>query len=300
MTKRLRRRNDDHAPVLATPWATRLLRYGLWTLVAVGALGGLVAAVRPSTTVVQQAAHQADAEPSGLGGVAELAVRDWLLHEGRPAPGSNDTLTVDAVATVATRRVTSDYWAATVAASVRPADTTEATVWFLEVGLTETDHGPRPVGRPAIVPAPVTLTAAEPASLTLTVPHPGDPVATTAEAFLRALLTGAGDAVRYVAPDVDIAPLEDAPFTEVRLERIAVIEAKPNTSRVRVSISGTTDQQIVFDLVYELTLHERDGRWEVAAMNGAPSPPAAGPPRSSTTTTPASTTTSTGAASPGA
>jgi hypothetical protein len=297
--KRLRRRNDDHAPVLATPWATRLLRYGLWTLVAVGALGGLVAAVRPSTTVVQQAAHQADAEPSGLRGVAELAVRDWLLHEGRPAPGSSDTLTVDAVATVATRRVTSDYWAATVAASVRPADTPAATVWFLEVGITETDHGPRPVGRPAIVPAPVTLTAAEPASLTLTVPHPGDPVATTAEAFLRALLTGAGDAIRYVAPDVDIAPIEDAPFTAVRLERIAVIETEPDTSRVRVSISGTTDQQIVFDLVYELTLHERDGRWEIAAMNGAPSPAAARPQRSSTTTTPASTTT-TGAASPGA
>lgn len=285
--------------MLGTPWATRLLRYGLWSLVAVGALGGLVAAVRPSTTVVEQATHHADAEPYGLSGVAELAVRDWLLHDGRPAPGSKDTLTVDAVATVATRRVMSDYWAATVAASVRPADAPAATVWFLEVGITETEHGPRPVGRPAIVPAPVTLTAAEPASLTLTVPHLGDPVATTAEAFLRALLTGAGDAVRYVAPDVDIPPLEDAPFTEVRLERIAVIQTEPDTSRVRVSISGTTEQQITFDLVYELTLHERDGRWEIAAMNGAPTPATAGPQRSSTTTTPATTTT-TGAASPGA
>jgi hypothetical protein len=286
--------------VLATPWHTRCLRYGLWTLVAAGALGGLVAAVRPSTTVVQQAAGHADAEPSGLSGVAELAVRDWLLHEGRPTPGSNDTLTVDAVATVATRQVSSDYWAATVAARLRPADATAATVWFLEIGITETDHGPRPVGRPAIVPAPVTLTAVEPASLTLTVPHPDDPVATTAEAFLHALLTGAGDPVRYVAPDVDIQPIEDAPFTEVRLERIAVIETEPDTSRVRVSISGTTAQQIVFDLVYELTLHERDGRWEVTAMNGAPTRAVAGPQRSSTTTTPASTTSTTAAASPGA
>jgi len=281
--------------------AARLARWGLWALVAAGALGGLVAAVRPATTsVVRPATEPADGEPSGLSGVAELAVRDWLLHEGQPSPGTGDALAVEAVATVATRQVTADYWAATVAASVRPAGGAAATIWFLELGVADTGSGPRPLGRPAIVPAPVTLTAAEPASMTLTVPPAGDPIATTAERFLSALLTGAGDPVRYVAPGAHIAAIKDPPFTEVRLERIAVVGADPATTRVRVAVRGTTAERFAFDLVYELALRERDGRWEVTSISGAPTRPSRKATRPSTTTTPASTTSTSGSASPGA
>ncbi|HUP86840.1 MAG TPA: conjugal transfer protein [Acidimicrobiales bacterium] len=272
----------------------------MWTLVASGALGGLFAAVRPSTTVVQQAAHVAYSEPAGLGGVAEMAVRVWLLNEGRPAQGSKVALAVDAVATVATRRVASGYWAATVAASVRPSDAEAATVWFLEVGITDSGHGPRPVGRPAIVPAPITLAPLEPSPLTLAVPPPDDPIAATAQAFLQSLLSGEGDPTRYVSPNADIPAIEAAPFREVRLERIAVVEAEHGTRRVRVVVGGTTAEQIVFELFYELTLGERDGRWEVTAISAATTMPAPGPPKPASETRPASETATTAVASPGA
>lgn len=258
---------------LATPLGQRLARYGLWTLVGAAGLGGLVAAVRPSTTVVQEAAPVVAPTPAGLSGVAEVTVRDWLLHEGRPAPGSDVGLAVDAVSTVATRRVASGFWAATVAASVRPAGAETATLWFLELGIFDGGNGTRPVGLPAIVPAPFALVPLEPSSLALAVPAPDDPVAATAEAFLRSLLSGEGDPIRYVAPNADIQPIADAPFEEVRLERVAVVRADRDARRVRVTVSGTTVEQIVFDLFYELVLTEREGRWEVTAMSAVTAPP---------------------------
>ena len=278
---------DGRTPRLATPVGQRLVRYGLWILVGAAGLGGLVAAVRPSTTVVQEATPVVAPTPAVLGGVAEVTVRDWLLLEGRPAPGSEVALAVDAVSTIATRRVASGFWAATVAASVRPGGAETATLWFLEVGISDGGHGPRPVGRPAIVPAPFVLAPLEPSSLTLAVPAPDDPVAATAEAFLRSLLSGEGDPTRYVAPNADIQPIADAPFREVRLERVAVVRAEPDARRVRVAISGTTVEQIVFDLFYELVLTERDGRWEVTAMSAATAPPSPGSKEASTTASPA-------------
>lgn len=267
---------------------------------ACGAIGGLVAVVRPSTTIVMQAANVAEAEPAGLGGVAEMAVRVWLLDEGRPGPGERAALAVDAVSTVATRRIASGYWAATVAASVRPAGAEATTVWFLEVGITDRGHGPRPVGRPAIVPAPISLAPLEPSPLTLAVPSPDDPIAATAEAFLRSLLTGDGDATRYVAPNADVSPIEEAPFTEVRLERIAVLVAEPAFRRTRVAISGSTADRAVFDVFYELTLAERDGRWEVTAISGAPTLPSRSSQQSSTTPRPALAPVDRTVSSPGA
>lgn len=284
---------------MATPLGARLLRWGLWALVAVGAVGGIAGAVRPRPTVVHHAAVQTAAAPAGLTGVAELVAREWLVGGGRPTePGSSQSLTVDAVAVVAVRQIDSDYWAVTVAAYLRSANDVPGTTWFLEVGVADTERGPRPVGQPAIVPAPVTLTASDPASLALTVPQPGDPVATTTEAFLHALLTGAGDPVRYVAPGVDIRPIDDPPFTDVRLERFAILERHPGATRVRVALTGTTTAHVDFDVAYELTLAERDGRWEITAMNGAPTP-ARNRPRRPTTTAPTAPSTTT-SATPGA
>lgn len=300
MNHQRKRSDTDRPPSLATPLVTRLLRCGLWTLVATGALSGIVSAVRPSTTVAQQTPRLAEVEPAGLSGVAEMATRDWLLHEGRSSPGSDVTLAVDAVSTIASRQLANDYWAAVVAASVRRADAEAPTVWFLEVGITDRGHGLRPVGHPAIVPPPITLAAVEPMALTLTVPHPDDPIAATADAFLRSLLSGAADPTRYVAPNADIPPMQDAPFTEVRLERIAVVEAEPDATRVRVAISGSTIERIAFDLFYELTLAQRDGRWEVTAMSGAPTASARVREQPSTSVSPESKTSITPAASPGA
>ena len=267
---------------------------------AAGAVGGLLGAVRPTTTVIQPTAERANALPPGVTGTAELAVRDWLIGEGRPSrAGAPSTLSVDEVAAVATREIDSGYWAVTVGASIREARSTP-THWYLEIGIVLTDGAPRPVGQPAIVPSPTTLVALDVATLTLTAPAPDDPAAATAAAFLGALLTGDGDPVRYAAPDADIAQLEHPPFADVVLRRMAVVAESPNLV-ARVAVTGTTSDGLAFDLLYELTLGERDGRWEVLAMTGAPAratPARTGP--ASTVPDVSSTTSTTTAPSPGA
>lgn len=267
--------------------------------VAGGAVGGLFAAIRPTTTVIQPAAERATALPPGVTGTAELAVRDWLIDEGRPARGGATTaLSVDAVAAVATREIDSNYWAVTVGATIRDPSSAP-THWYLEMGVVVTEDGPRPVGHPAFVPPPTTLAALDVETLTLTVPSPDDPAAAAAAAFLGALLTGDGDPVRYVAPDADIGRLEHPPFVEVVLQRMAVVEDSPNLV-VRAAVTGTTPDGLAFDLLYELTLGERDGRWEVLAMAGAPAHTRQVRAGSSPPIPPVSSTTSTTAPSPGA
>lgn len=304
MNWRSQRRDDDRppAPALATPAAIRAVRCALWLLVAAGASGGILAAVRPTTTVIHAAAEEPTALAPGVLGTAELAVRDWLVGEGRPSrAGTPTTLSVDEVAAVATRELHSDYWSVTVGTTVRHAASPTPSHWYLEVGVAVTGDGPRPVGHPAFVPPPTTLTPLDVTTLTLTVPAPGDPAAATAAAFLDALLTGDSDPVRYVAPDGDIGQLDQPPFAEVVLERMAVIADAPNLV-TRVAVTGTTPDGIAFDLIYELTLAERDGRWEVLAMTGAPTRATAtrATVQSSTTQDISPTTTTTTAPSPGA
>jgi hypothetical protein len=296
---RSQQRDDDRGSVLATPIAVRAVRCALWLFVAAGAIGGLFATLRPNTTVIQPAAQQTVALPPGVTGTAELAVHDWLVGEGRPArAGALSALAVEAVAAVATREIETDYWAITVGATVSDASSTP-THWYLEIGVVVTDTGLRPVGHPAFVPAPATLAALDVPTLTLTVPAPDDPAAATAAAFLGALLTGAGDPVRYVAPDADIGQLEHPPLTEVVLQRMAVVEDEPNLV-VRAAVTGTTSTGLAFDLLYELTLGERDGRWEVLAMTGAPGRSTTAGTRPTSTVPTVSSTTSTTAPTPGA
>jgi hypothetical protein len=291
--------DDDRPSVLATPLAVRAVRCALWLLVATGALGGLFAATRPTTTVIQPAVEQGAALPPGVAGTAELAVRDWLNGEGRPArAGAPSAPSVDAVAAVATREIDTDYWAVTVGATIRDASS-NPTHWYLEIGVLVTDGGPRPVGAPAFVPPPTTLNALDVATLTLTVPAPDDEAAATAAAFLSALLTGAGDPVRYVAPEATIGELEHPPFAHVVLQRTAVVQDAPNLV-VRVAVTGTTPDGLAFDLLYELTLGERDGRWEVLAMTGAPARSSRVRTGPDSTVPRVSSTTSTTAPTPGA
>lgn len=292
MKARLRRHNEAATPRISTPTAARLVRLALWAFVAIGALGGIAGALRPTPTVVQRAADQTDLPPAGISGIAELAVRDWLNTSGHSLTRSAaDGVIVDSVTTVAVRSLASDYWAVTVAAA--PHVEAQST-WYLEVGIADGVAGPRPVGSPAFVPPPVTLTPTDATGPSPAIPKPGDPVAATTEAFLRALLAGVGDPVRYVAPDAGIPPMNAAPFTDIRLDRLAVLERSERSARVRAAITATT-AALEFDVIYELALRERDGRWEVTAITGAPSRRRDAPSPSSTTTS-----TSTPAATPGA
>lgn len=289
---------------MAAPWAARLTRIGLWTLVGAGALGGLLAAVRPTTTVVEPAAHQQAPPPDGIAGVAEIAARQWLTGEARAdRPASSDpTLAVDAAAAIAVREITADYWAVTVAAVLRGPTSNTPTVWYLEIGVTRTKDGLRPVGSPAVVPGPNDATPLPGAAARFASPAQDDPLAATAEAFLRALLAGAGDPVRYVAPDAAISAIDQAPFVDLTVERTAVLESDPTQTLLRVTVNATTADGVELETAYELVLVERDGRWEIDALSGAPTLPRARAGRSAgstpATTVPPSTTTA--APSPGA
>ena len=293
------RRSRPPQPTSAPPiWSTRLLRLSLWALVLVGAGGGACAAARPTPTAAPPPTAPTTTAPPGLDGVAELAAREWLLDQSRPErPDLANRLTVENTSVVATRRAGVHVWTVTVAATLRHADGTPAT-WYLDVGVTSTTSGLRPVGAPAVVPPPADTTPLLPRSVALQVPAPDDQIASTAEAFLGALLAGRGDPVRYASPDARPFPPFGEPFTDLELERIGVLSHDGERTRIRVAVRATTPDGIAFDLVYELDLRSRDGRWEVESLSGASRPSADRTEPSSASTT--SITASTVARTPGA
>ena len=178
-----------------------------------------------------------------------------------------------------------DYWAVTVAADVRvtedpaaeevdesddDAQGREAPVrWLLEVGVLRSGGALTVVGPPAVVSSPpspeVDLRPLEAS------PERDDPMTTTAESFLRSLLTGAGEVGRYTAPGSSVSPLTPAPFETVTVEGVGIVRADPATSTIRVDASAITAAEVEVSLSYELVMAERDGRWEVKALSGAPS-----------------------------
>jgi hypothetical protein len=274
---------------LASPLAVRLTRVVLWALVALGGAGGLVGALRSAPSVAERAAPRETLPPT-LAGVAETAARRWLANpEPNTLPSTSPRLTVDAVSAIAIRPVTADYWAVAVLAVVRPTAAAAAREWYLVVGVAAVGDALRPVGEPAIVPAPSDLRPVEPAADTERVLASDDPMAATATAFLRALLTGNADPVRYAAPGTHIAAIAEPPFAEITVDRVAVTGTDGAGSRLRVSLAATTAARSSFDLTYEVAMAQRAGRWEVTALHGAPSRPPVRARPPATTSTAAST-----------
>ena len=278
----------------------RATHWGLWTLVALGALGGCVGLLRPTSAAPAAEPTNSPAQlpvPPQVPGFAELAVRSWI------EPGEHDValesyfvggsetanrgtppaLEVGTTSVVAVDSVRDDYWAVTVAAEVRELDDAGAVVstgtWFVEIGMVEVDGALAAIGTPALVPAPSVAT-----DLRLAGPEPrarlaGDPVADAIEGLLTALLTGDGDLTRYLAPDTELAPISPPPFTVVTIERLASSETSAGGEIVRVLASAVTaggNEQL---LGYELVLVERAGRWEATSLTGAPTLEATPPSR---------------------
>ena len=326
---------DPQRTMAVRPHAQLAARVGLWALVALGALGGLVGLLRPSTPAVEpsDAGGSSDVTPPEVAGFGELAVITWVQAEGDGAEEALDPLYVidpasdsgsagkrrvngDATA-VATREVSDEYWAVTVAAPVDEyTDGAWHSVgtWYLEVGVARTDDGLVAISEPAIVPAPTEPESApEPAGDGLGVPSQDDEdMATTVDGFLNALMAGNGDVSRYLAPGVEILPVTPPPFAEVRLQRWDVEDAGEGAVRVRLAAKATSAGGVPRTVSYELGLAERAGRWEVTSLSGAPtiegegdSPPAttgttAEPSATSSPTTAEPTTTVSFASEPGA
>lgn len=315
--------------VPARPGAQLAARIGLWGLVGLGAVGGLVGLLRPSSpeTTATAEGDGSGTVPVEVAGFAEVAVTAWLEFDGGdrgeeeldalyavdPPSAASDTgrRRVGVTNVVGARPLGEHYWAVTVAAPVdeyveerwRAAGT-----WYLEVGVVAEGGTMTAVTEPALVPAPAAPEEPpRPAGGGLGVPGSDDEaMAATVQGFLAALVAGDGDVSRYLAPDVEIVPVTPAPFAEVTLQRWAVEELGDDQARVRVSARGVSAGGVPRTVNYELGLAQRAGRWEVTSLSGAPTlhdedgrpaPTTAG----SSTTAPAVTTTSPSIASePGA
>lgn len=264
----------------------------LWALVVCGALAGVVGLARSGAAESQGAPVLRDeprVAPGEVLGTAEWAVRVSLAgpdpatassvvvdRAGRPR-GSATGVDVVAATAIRAEPVEDGYWAVVVATDVRPAERDVIFRWFLEIGIAETGSGPVAVSDPALVPAPV----APVGSVEVTGPGPGrpdrsGPVTETVSSFLTALVTGDPAVNRWTAPGVDVWPAAGpGVFGEVELTGIAVTRHPGNAATARAELSVEMDDESVVVFAYTVELVEREGRWEVTEVGGAP--PISGP-----------------------
>jgi hypothetical protein len=266
---------------------------GLWAMVGVGGLGGVAGLVGFAVTSPAAAPAPVDSVPSvpsEVAGFAQLAIGAWLgagpldeteldslylvdpeVSVDEPRQRAHSTAVVEA------RQVSAGYWAVIVAANVddlQPdGDWAPAGLWFLEVGVIEDSAGGLIVAAEPGFVAPPQGPARSPKLLSPSLRPPGpddSAVVDTVNGYLAALLTGQGDAARYVAPEAATGVPTSPPFRAVTVDRLAITEIDNSTLRVRLSAIATSASDIRRSLSYELTLKARDGRWEVAGISGAP------------------------------
>jgi hypothetical protein len=296
------------------PWAQRAARSGLWGLIGLSAIGGVAGLLRP--TGIKSLPTPAPIEwpvPAYVTGFAEYAVRSWLaatpelngpldaLFLDPPEPSDRHALHPMAVTAIGARPESDGYWAVTVAAVVESLEVPvgQATTLFFEIGIVESDDILAAAATPALVAAPPSTVGSRPAPTFSA--EAGDPIAATLEGFFRSLLVGDGDISRYLAPGTVINAVVPAPF--VHTEVIALSERRAEHDVVvRVELGAAAADGAEWTLGYEVSLVERDDRWEVSSISGAPAvtPTTAEERSPQVAPDPTATTSATVAASPGA
>lgn len=263
--------------------------------------------------------------PAAVAGTAERIVAEWLtateadqellddLFVEAPSVGNPGAhmLEVRDVTTVSGRRLADGYWAVTVAADVvdaepeegDPGATEEAMeeaaggapeeesregTWYLDIGIVgQVDGGLVALAAPSVMPGPP---AAEPdwnvGDVTFGDASEGDPVVTTVQGFLSAMLTGDGDPSRYAAPGAQMRAANPAPFAEVTVQEIATDEMDDGRLWVLAQVVGTTRGGVSQIFVYDLIVTQRVDRWEVDTLSGVPTVLREAPPPETTTTRP--------------
>jgi hypothetical protein len=275
-------------------------RIALWGLVGAGALGGVVAGVRPVPVASPPHAPVEVVPDPSVVGFAELATERWVAQAGdasgvssldplaAPEPGGRGGFAaMGRGLAVATRHVRAGRWAVTVAIDVVERVHDQALApqrWFVEV-LVERDAAGRSAlaAAPGLVAAPA-IGSSEQGPLWRS-PGRDDPLAGTVTGFAGALLAGAGDVSRYVAPGTVVEAVSPPPFASVTLERIATEVVSADLVHVRALVRGRTASSNDVFASYDLDLRRRAGRWEIAAVTGAAAHGT--PARRSTTSQPA-------------
>ncbi|TGB07394.1 conjugal transfer protein [Streptomyces sp. MZ04] len=256
---------------------TRLVRLGVWALVASGPLLGLMAFVAssgPAQGVDKPTAVPTPASPVGPTGFAELFVSAYLqagqgterdlapYYSGSVAlavkPGSR-TATQSTV--IASGEVQPGYWSITVAADVTAQDgkgkPKRLGVQYFRVGIQAT--GPVSAGGTATsatattgytatsLPAQVAAPAAlKPGALAYESDRGSsstDPAVDTAKGFLAAYLTGTSELDRYASPGARLKAISPAPYAEVKVT--AVQDDATSAGQQKVPADGTVLHQLV-------------------------------------------------------
>lgn len=278
---------------------------GLLALQRVGAPAGEVQAPEVPVDVVT-------GDPVGPGGFAELFVTSYLETDSEAAsdvlaafyPGAADEplhaasgtpQRAEHVAVVGSEEVADGYWSVTIAAQVAETDDEEeeaagetsdggSRLRYFQVPVAADDGGWVAVAYPAEIAAPPVEEEAPDLGYTPVTLLDSDPATATVQQFLAAYLAGGGDVSRYLSPDTDLAPVTPAPYAAVQITGLAVRgeaprqgEALPMTAGARVQLLVTAEAQtpggVLRPLSYALVLAERDGRWEIAALEAAPGLP---------------------------
>ncbi|GAA2523202.1 conjugal transfer protein [Streptomyces longisporus] len=225
-----------------------------------------------------------------------------LQLEGDPGRRHGEDLTV-----VRLRQTDPDVWSVTIAAHIvsdtKPAATATSStddaqpsaaqaaadnLHYFQVPVAVGPAGGGATGytalsMPAEVAAPARIKSpdliygpAQPASSS-------DPRTQAVTQFLGAYLTGSGALDRYLAPGTKLTAITPAPYTAVAVDQLQIegdqgaepvttVPADGTRTRLVVTVRATGHDKVRVPLSYALTLKARAGRWEIAALDGAPSP----------------------------
>ena len=146
------------------------------------------------------------------------------------------------------------------------------TTWYVEVGIVgDVETGLAALTTPGVLPAPPAAPEGwrrDDAGLPLA---DQDEQWATVDGFLRALLAGEGDPARYMAPGRSITTASQPPFVAVDVQ-VMTMAGNPEDGRVEVWVEADVETPGgVHRLVaYEIEMAQRQDRWEVVAVSGAP------------------------------
>jgi hypothetical protein len=292
------------------PIAMRILLWGAVVLGCVGgAVSLLRPPVGEAEPAVLPSGDEVDV-PAPVARMAELVAEDWLTATEDDAERletlflelpslqgvATSELRVGRVAAISGRQLQEGYWAVTVEAEVTEsvpvtdenaqdpgagedgsdappaAEEERTTTWFLDVPIVgQVDGGLAALTTPAVLPGrPEVSTGWRPSLGDPEPPPADDPTATTVDGFLDALLAGAGDPARYVAPGVAATAADPPPFADIEVMTLAVDQLGEGEYRVLAGVSALTVGGARQQFSYELIVVERVDRLEITQFSGAP------------------------------
>lgn len=314
---------DPAAEQLASTWtggsalASKVASYALYLALGMGVLAFLVQILGIGSSTAAPITQHDDRPAAGVeatvGEYASRYVVTWLestrtdhqaleqfvkLPSSTQLPDAKFAVANPAVADLVSKG--NDLWTATIAATVTGQTKTgkpaPAARRYFQVSISNPTKGalialalPSPIAGPDVASSRDTDY-----DLRLST---SDPVWTSTEQFMGALLAGSGDITRYLTPGADIKAITPAPYVGVRLSDLRGFDDGTTTENPKdgtklkviatVQLVNNTSQATTAQ--YALTLTARASRWEVTAIDLTPqlqAPTKPSPTPSSTSSSP--------------